>query len=54
MSKPELALANDPLEPMDPLHPPPCDPTSTRNRKLWLCDTLQDAERHASPRGTFR
>jgi len=29
----------------NPLDPPPYDPT-TRNRPLWLCDTLQDDGRH--------
>jgi len=34
----------DPMEPMNPLDPPPCDP-HTRKRPLWLCDTIQDDER---------
>lgn len=38
---------------MDPLDPPPCNPSAKR-RPLWLHDTLQDANKHAAPRGTFR
>jgi len=38
---------------MDPLDPPPCDPLAKR-RSLWFRDTLQDADKHAAPRGTFR
>lgn len=38
---------------MDPVNPPPHDPR-TRKRPLWLRDTLQDVEEHATPRGTFR
>jgi hypothetical protein len=32
----------------------PRDVAMTRKRPTWLCDTLQDVEGHASPRGTFR
>ena len=40
--------------PMDPIDPPPGDPSTSRKRPLWLKDTLEDAERHIAPRGTFR
>ena len=36
--------------PMDPIDPYP----SLRKRPSWLRDTLEDAEGHAAPRGTFR
>ena len=36
--------------PMDPIDPPP----SNKRRPSWLRDTLEDAERHIAPRGTFR
>jgi hypothetical protein len=26
----------------------------TMKRPFWLCHTLQDVERHATPRGTFK
>jgi hypothetical protein len=32
----------------------PRDVAVTRKRPTWLSDTLQDAEGHATPRGTFR
>lgn len=40
--------------PMDPLDLPPCHPSTSKNRPLWLKDTLQDVENHVAPRGTFR
>ena len=36
--------------PMDPIDPSP----SLGKRPSWLRDTLEDAEGHAAPRGTFR
>ena len=36
--------------PMDPIDPPP----SLGKRPSWLRDTLEDAEGHMAPRGTFR
>ena len=36
--------------PMDPIDPPP----SLGKRPSWLKDTLEDAEGHMAPRGTFR
>ena len=36
--------------PMDPIDPPP----SLGKRSSWLRDTLEDAEGHMAPRGTFR
>ena len=36
--------------PMDPIDPP----SSNKRRPSWLRDTLEDVERHISPRGTFR
>ena len=35
---------------MDPIDPP----SSNKRRPLWLRDTLEDAERHIAPKGTFR
>ena len=40
--------------PMDPLDTPPGEASSSKMRPLWLRDTLEDAERHNAPRGTFR
>jgi len=40
--------------PMDSIDPPPCDPSTTRKRPLWLKDTLANAEKHIALRGTFR
>ena len=39
--------------PMDPIDPPPSDPSTSRKRPLWPKDTLKDLERHVAPRGTF-
>ena len=39
---------------MEPIDPPPCEPSTSRKRPLWLKDALEDAERHVAPRGTFR
>eukprot|EP00253_Pinus_taeda_P002870 PITA_02870 len=52
-SEPKNELTDNPMGSMDPLDPPPHDPP-TRKRPLWLRDTLQDADQHATPRGTFR
>eukprot|EP00253_Pinus_taeda_P033927 PITA_33927 len=41
-------------EPMDPIDPPPHEPSSSRKRPSWLRGLLDDAEGHAAPRGTFR
>ena len=41
-------------EPMDPIDPPPQGPSSSKRRPSWLRETLEDAERHIAPRGTFR
>ena len=35
--------------PMDPIDPPP----SMKRKPSWLRDTLEDAESHMAPRGTF-
>lgn len=35
----ETNIVDHPMEPMDPLEPPSCDPP-TRKRPLWLHDTL--------------
>eukprot|EP00253_Pinus_taeda_P032106 PITA_32106 len=40
-------------EPMDPIDPPPQEPSSSRKRPSWLKGTLDDAEGHIAPRGTF-
>ena len=47
--EPDHEDLDEPFEPMDPLDPPPY-----RRGPLWLRDTLQDAEKHISPTGTFR
>ena len=39
---------------MDPIDPPPGDPSTSGKRPLWLKDTLEDVERHIAPKGTFR
>ena len=49
----ERDIVDDPMEPMDSLDPPPCDPP-TRKRELWLHDTLQDDERCFRTRRSFR
>ena len=41
-------------EPMDPIDPPPHEPSSSKRRPSWLRETLEDAKRHIAPRGTFR
>eukprot|EP00253_Pinus_taeda_P027161 PITA_27161 len=41
-------------EPMDPIDPPPQEPPSSRKRPSWFGRTLDDAEGHVAPRGTFR
>jgi len=46
----ELNLANDSMEPMDPLDPTLCDPPATRKIPLWFHDTLRDAKRHVATR----
>ena len=50
-------LTNEPMSdvegPMDPIYPPPSDPSTSRKRPLWLKDTLKDVEKHIAPRGTF-
>ena len=40
--------------PMDLIYPPLGDSSTSSERPLWLKDTLEDAERHIAPRGTFR
>eukprot|EP00253_Pinus_taeda_P027290 PITA_27290 len=40
-------------EPMDPIDPLPQDLSSSRKRPSWLRGTLDDAEGHVAPRGTF-
>jgi len=36
-------------EPMDPIDPPPHEPSSSRKRSSWLRGLLDDAEGHAAP-----
>ena len=36
-------------EPMDPIDPPPHEPSSSRKRPSWLRGLLDDAEGHATP-----
>jgi len=40
--------------PMDPIDQPPHEPSSSKRRRSWLRENLEDAERHVAPRGTFR
>eukprot|EP00253_Pinus_taeda_P009788 PITA_09788 len=40
-------------EPMDLIDSPPQEPSSSRKRPSWLRGTLDDAEGHVAPRGTF-
>ena len=40
--------------PMDPIDPPPHEPSSSKRRPSWLKETLEDAKGHVAPRGTFR
>ena len=47
-----LSLMNQCL--MDPIGPPPSEPSTSRERPLWLKDTLEDAKKHIASRGTFR
>ena len=49
----EDEMMPDVEEPMDPIDPPPQEPSSSRKRFSWLKGTLKDAERHIAPRGTF-
>ena len=41
-------------EPMDPIDPPPHEPSSSRKRPSWLKGLLDDAEGHVAPWATFR
>ena len=36
-------------EPMDPIDPPPYEPSSSRKRPSWLKGLLDDAEGHVAP-----
>ena len=36
-------------EPMDPIDPPPYEPSSSRKRPSWLKGLVDDAEGHAAP-----
>ena len=49
----EKDIVDDPMEPIDPLYPPPSD-SLVGKRPLWLHDTLQDVERYISAKRTFR
>eukprot|EP00253_Pinus_taeda_P011710 PITA_11710 len=40
-------------EPMDPIDPLLHELSSSKRRPSWLRETLEDAERHIAPRGTF-
>ena len=41
-------------EPMDPIDPPPQEPSSSRKRPSWFRGALDDAKGHIAPLGTFR
>ena len=49
LEEPKDDLMPDVEGPMDPIDPPP----SLGKRTSWLRDTLEDAEGHMAPRGTF-
>ena len=38
---------------MDPIDPPPHEPSSSRKRPSWLRGLLDDGEGHAASQGTF-
>lgn len=38
---------------IDPIDPPPGDPSTSRKHPLWFKDNFEDAERHITARGTF-
>ena len=40
-------------EPMDPINPPSQEPSSSNKRPSWHRGTLDDAEGHIAPKGTF-
>lgn len=46
-------IFHNPMEPMEPLDSPPSDPPAMKI-PLWLCNTLQDLERHVRAKETFR
>ena len=41
-------------EPRNLIDPLPHEPSSSKRRPSWLRETLEGAERHIPPRGTFR
>lgn len=52
-SVPTFDIVDDPMEPMDPIYPPPSDPP-TRKRPLQLSDTLQNDQRNVPIRRSFK
>lgn len=46
----------DPVDSVEPIEPTdrPRDILVTKRKPTWLCDTLQEAEKHATPHGSFR
>jgi hypothetical protein len=55
-STPEEHIPEDQNETVEPEIPvdPPREVTVTRKRPAWLRNTLQEAEGHAAPKGSFR
>lgn len=49
----ESDMSKDPIEPLDPTDGPR-DIVVSRERPLWVRNTMQEAEQFAYPRGTFR
>lgn len=49
----ESVADDDPIEPLDPTDGPR-DIVVNRKRPLWARNTMQEAEKFAAPRGTFR
>lgn len=49
----ELEEASDPVDPIEPTDGPRDIPIG-RKRPLWARKTMQEAEKYAAPRGTFR
>ena len=54
--KRESEEKNEPIDPIDPVEPvdAPTDMAMSRKRPRWVQQTLQDAEGHKVPHGTYR
>lgn len=47
---------NDPIDPIEPIEhvDGPRDVVVAKRRPTWLCETLREVKKHASPQGSFR